>query len=181
VESQPVAAYVRTQGIIAAVINMVFNPLISWLLNRGMESMPLAVCSGILVDAAATSVILSLLVSLFVTAGVRRDVTAGRVETGGELSGEGRLLSRLPRKAWVLGLAIGSGVALLLVPFIYGLFRLIGVAGLRFGNFVLFKAVYTALMGFIVTRWVVLRQLPCEAAARQGVSRAPGGSRTSEK
>ncbi|MDD5557285.1 MAG: hypothetical protein PHN82_08555 [bacterium] len=157
--TQPVRVYIRAQGIIAAVINMALNPLISWARNPRMEYMSLAGDNGILVDAAATAVILSLLVSLFVTAGVRREVKAGRLAAASGPTGGGGLLPRLPRAAWALGLAIGLLVALAIVPFILGLFRLAALPGLPFRKFVLLKAAATALLGYAVTRWVIIRQL----------------------
>ncbi|MEI6632230.1 MAG: hypothetical protein WCP22_00265 [Chlamydiota bacterium] len=153
---QSVAVYVRRQGASAAVINMALNPALAWVGNRGMRFMPLR---SIVSDAAVTSVVLSLLVALFVTSGVHRDLKAGRVRAVSGFSREGRLLSRLPGHSWALGLMLGFGIAFVLAPLTCGLFHLAGIPGLCFARFALFKAVYTGLLGFVVTRWVILRQL----------------------
>lgn len=158
-----VDAYIRTQGISAAVINMALNPLLAWLVNPGMEYMTLTGDRSIVIDAAVTSVVLSLLVSLCATAAVRRYAKTGDMEFAGGSSVEGRLLSRLPRRAWALGLVLGSGVALVLVVLIVALFRLRGVQGLTFARYAIFKAAYTGLLGYVVTRWVLIRQLPLAA------------------
>jgi len=156
---QSVKIYIRTQGITAAIINAVLNPVLAWLVNRKMEFIPLSGGHSIVTDTAVTSVLLSLLVALFVTSGVHRDLKAGRVTATSGFSRKGRLLSRLPSQAWALGLVIGFGIAFVLIPLTLGLFHLIGVTGLSFVGFALFKAVYTGLLGFVVTRWVILRQL----------------------
>ena len=160
---QSVNTYIRTQGIIAAVVNMALNPLLAWLFNPRMKYMTLAGDHSIIIDAAVTSVVLSLLVSLFVTAAVRRDTKTGGIDFAGGLSEEGRLLSRLHRRAWALGLVLGSGVALVLVVLIFTLSRLLGVQGVTFVRYVMFKAAYTGLLGYVVTRWVLIRQLPLAA------------------
>jgi hypothetical protein len=156
---QPVEAFIRTQGIICAVINMALNPVVAWLGNRQMNFMPLAGGGGIVVDTAVTSIVLSLLVALFTAAGVRRALENGHLKTTAGSPRAGRLLSRLPRQAWILGLLLGLGVACVLAPLTFGLFQAIGVLGLSFPRFALFKAIYTAPLGFVLTRWVILRQL----------------------
>jgi hypothetical protein len=156
---QPVNAYIRSQGIACAVINMVLNPVIAWLGNRQMDFMPLAGGGSIVVDTAITSIVLSLLVALFTAAGVRRELQAGRLSVTKGSPRAGLLLSHLPKKAWALGLLLGLGVALVFTPFTFGLFSFLGFSGLPFLGFALFKAVYTPLLGFVVTRWVILRQL----------------------
>ena len=156
---QPVDSYIRTQGMTCAVINAVLNPVVAWLGNRQMDFMPLWGRNSIVVDTAVTSIVLSLLVALFVTAGVYRDLKAGRVGGTNGFSWKGRLLSRLPSQAWALGLMFGFSIAIVLTPLTLGLFHLIGITGLSFAAFALFKTVYTGLLAFVVTRWVILRQL----------------------
>jgi hypothetical protein len=160
---QSVKSYIRTQGINAAIINAVLNPVLNpvlaWLGNRKMEFMPLSGGHSIVIDTAVTSVLLSLLVALFVTSGVHRDLKAGRVTATNGFSRKGRLLSRLPSQAWALGLILGFGIAIVLAPLTLAVFHLLGIPGLSFAGFALFKAVYTALLAFVVTRWVIFRQL----------------------
>src|SRR5512139_2404002 len=156
---QPVDSYIRTQGMSCAVINAVLNPVVAWLGNRQMGFMPLWGGNSIVVDTAVTSIVLSLLVAVFVTSGVRRDFKAGRVRGTNGFSRKGRLLSRLPSEAWALGLMFGFSIAIVLTPLTLGLFHLIGITGLSFVTFALFKAVYTGVLAFVVTRWVIFRQL----------------------
>jgi uncharacterized membrane protein YhdT len=156
---QSVNAFIRTQGITCAIINIVLNPVIAWLGNRQMNFMPLSGGNSIVIDTAVTSVVLSLLVALFTASGTRQALHAGRLLVSNSFPRAGGLLSHLPKEAWALGLLIGFVVACLFTPLIYGLFHAFGLSGLPFAWFALFKAVYTGPMGFLVTRWVVLRQL----------------------
>lgn len=64
------------------------------------------------------------------------------------------LLARLPRAPWALGLALGVGAACLLVPLTWALFP----APVPFAGMALYKACYTATLGYLVTRGVILRQ-----------------------
>lgn len=111
------------------------------------------------VDTAVTSVVLTLLVTLFTTSGVRQALQTGRVRATEGFPRAGRLLSQLPRRAWSLGLLLGLGIACVLTPLTFGLFNALGFSGLPLAWFALFKAMYTGPLGFVVTRWVILRQL----------------------
>jgi hypothetical protein len=156
---QPVDSYIRTQGISCAVINMVINPVVAWLGNRQMDFTPLAGGNSIVVDTAITCIVLSLLVALFTASGVRQALLAGSLKTTNGSPRAGRLLSHLPKPAWALGLLLGLGVACVFTPLSFGVFYILGFSGLPFAWFALFKAIYTAPLGFIVSRWVILRQL----------------------
>jgi hypothetical protein len=156
---QPVDSYIRTQGIICAAINMVLNPVVAWLLNRQMDFTPLAGGGSIVVDTAITSIVLSLLVALFTASGVRKALQTGQIQITEGSPRAGRLLLHLPKKAWALGLLLGLSLACVLAPLTFGLFHALGYSGLHFAGFALFKAIYTPLLGFVVTRWVILRQL----------------------
>jgi hypothetical protein len=154
-----VRVYIRSQGIGAAVGNIVLNPAFAWLSNREMAFTPLTGGGSIIVDTAITSVIMPLVVALFVASGTRREIAAGRIGTFDGCSPGFRLLSWLPRQGWALGLSIGGGVALVVTPLFFILFSVLGIVGLPFVGFALFKAVWTPLVAFVVARWVVLRQL----------------------
>jgi hypothetical protein len=158
---QRVPSYIRSQGVACAVINAVLNPAIAWLGNRQMAFVPLTGENSIVVDTAVTSTVLSLLVSLFVTPAARRDLRAGQISWSDAVPWEGRVLSRLPVQAWSLGLLIGIVAAVILTPLIFGVFRMAGFSGLPFAAFALLKAAYTPALGYLVTRWVILRQVTC--------------------
>ena len=157
--SEAVRSYIRSTGIGAAVPNMVINPAIAWVMNRDMEFVPLTGDNSVIVDTAITSVVLTLIVTLFIASGTRRDIEAGRITGSEGFPRAGGLLSWLPRQGWALGLIIGVGAALVITPLTLGFFHLLGVAGLPFAGFAVFKAVYTPVLAFVVARWVVLRQL----------------------
>jgi hypothetical protein len=156
---EAVSAFIRSQGIGAAVGNILLNPAFVWLGNRELAFTPLTGGGSIIVDTAITSVIMSLVVTLFVASGTRREIEAGRIANADGFSSGWNLLSWLPREGWALGLTIGVVAALVLTPLTFILFSLLGVAGLPFVGFALFKAVWTPLVAIVVVRWVVLRQL----------------------
>ena len=88
--TQPLGAYVRTQAAVCAALNALLNPLAAWFGNRQAEFVPLAGAGGIVVDTAATSIILEFLVTVFTAANVRGALKKGRLaaEDGGVLLGE---------------------------------------------------------------------------------------------
>jgi hypothetical protein len=162
---QSVRSYIRAQGASSAVINAVLNPAISWLGNRQMNFVPL---SGIAVDTLITCIVMSLLVSLFVTPPAQRQFGAGRLTgSNADVVGSG-ILAHFPTKAWSLGLLIGIIVAAIVTPLMFAAFRMFGSPGLSFVGFIILKALYTAVLGFVVTRWVILRQmLHCRARSAE--------------
>jgi hypothetical protein len=111
-------SYICRKGTVAAIINVVINPVIAWLVNR-RDFVPLLGANSIVVDVAVTSVALSLLVAFFVTRVVRHDLHAGHITFAKELAPAGFLISRLPDRAWSLGLSIGIAAALTLTPLIF--------------------------------------------------------------
>ena len=149
-------AYILLQATICALINMIVNPLVSWIGNRAMQFTPL---TGILVDMAITCLIMSTLIALFTVSSVRRDIKAGKIRAEDGAPRAAGLLSRLPRSWWALGLLLGAGFAVVLVSLTCGVAAILGLTGLTFGWLVLLKIVYTGAVAFVVTRWLILRQL----------------------
>jgi hypothetical protein len=157
--TQPVRSYIHAQAVACAVINAVLNPAIAWLGNRRMAFVPLSGGNSFIVDTAVTSIVLSLLVSLFVTPAAHREFRAGRLTGSDTVFWESGVLAHLPSKAWSFGLLMGVVAAAVITPLMFGMFRVLGSAGLSFAGFVILKAVYTGALGFVVTRWVILRQM----------------------
>lgn len=157
--SSTFGAYVRRQSRIAGLVNVVLNPLLAWLAYRRVDFLPLWAGRGVVVDLAVTSVILSLLVALFMTNGLRRDLGAGRVVPPADGPRAGPVLARLPGGAWSLGLLLGvtaAGVAVAAC----GLLHALGESGVPLSVYLLAKAVYCGVLGYVVARWVLLRRLP---------------------
>ncbi len=153
---QAVKAYIFVQATICALINMIVNPLVSWIGNRDMRFTPL---TGILIDTTITCLVMSTLIALFTISGVRRDIKAGRIRADDRVVRAAGPLSCLPRSWWALGPLLGAGFAVVLVPVTCGVAALLGLPGLTFGWLVLLKIVYTGAVAFAVTRWLILRQL----------------------
>jgi hypothetical protein len=156
---QTVKAYILALASICAIINMIVNPLVSWIGNRAMRFTPL---TGILVDMAITCLVMSTLIALFTIPGVRRDIKAGKIRADDRAVRAAGLLSHLPRSWWALGLLLGAGFAVVLVPVTCGVAVILGLPGLTFGWLVLLKIVYTGAVAFAVTRWLILRQLEAD-------------------
>jgi hypothetical protein len=154
----PAAAYVRNQATAAALVNVVLNPLIEWVLNGEKGFQPFWGSAGVVFNVALTSIILSVLVALFAARGVRHELAAGRIATGDKAVRAPRLPSRLPGRAGWLGLLLGIGAAAV-VATAFWLLHLVGVSGLSIGGLLILKAVYCGVLAFVVARWTILRQL----------------------
>jgi hypothetical protein len=147
-------SYLRVQAIISALINMAVNPVITWLLNRGMQPVTLP---SILIDMAITCLVMSTAIGLFVSLGARRAITTGSLAVDDKATGSG-LLDRLPVRPALLGIVLGVGCATLLVPLTWVVFVQLRWSELAFWALILLKILYTGAAAFLVTRWVILRQ-----------------------
>ena len=154
--AQSVENFIRKTGMIAGSCNIVLNSLFSWLGNRAMEDTSPGLVA---VDAAITCVIMSLLMTLFISADTRRILKAGILQPSASHSRAGILLLRLPVHPWKLGMVLGLAVALVIASCLAGLASLFGVASFSFFTFIALKAVYSLLLSFVVARCVILRQL----------------------
>ncbi len=152
---QTSSSYIRVQATISALINMVVNPAITWLLNREMQP---AALTSILIDMTVTCLVMSTAIALFVSPGARRVVTTGSLEIDHKALGSG-LLTRLPVRSAMLGLTLGVGCATLLVSLTLAIFTLLGWSEIRFWELMLFKILYTGATAFVVTGWIIQRQL----------------------
>lgn len=152
-------SYIRTQAASSAVINMIVNPAISWLGSRDMQAIPL---TGVAIDMTITCLVMSTLIALFITLGLKRALKSGNIKADNAASSTG-VLSRLPRSWWILGPTLGLGFAIVLVPLSLGLFTLFGLSELPFWGLVILKILYPGTVAFAVTKWVILRQLQAAA------------------
>ncbi len=113
---------------------MAINPFLAWLGNREMEGMAVFWDRSIVIDTAITSIIASLLVTLFTSSGVQRDLKAGRVAVPEDSARTKSILFRLPHSAWTLGLILGVGIAIVLVALTLAVFHLFSITEIPFGG-----------------------------------------------
>ena len=154
--AQPVESFIRKAGLMAGSCNIVLNSIFSWLGNMSRADVQQGSAA---VDTVITSMVMSLLMTLFISADTKRALKAGTIALSVPDHGTGRLLRRLPARPWKLGLLLGLGVALVLTSCMMGIFFLFGVTALSFFAFLSIKVVYSMLLGYAVARWVILRQL----------------------
>jgi hypothetical protein len=146
--------YVRNQAVAAGLVNLVLNPAIEWVLNRGKGFQPLWGSDGVVVNMAVTSVILSALVASFAARGVHHELARGRIS----MVPAPRALLRLPTRASRLGLLLGVGAAVA-VTVVFWLLHVAGGSGLSFAALLALKAGYCGALGFLVARVTMLRLL----------------------
>lgn len=148
-------SYVRVQATVAGLVNVVVNPAIDWFSSRHKGSQPLWAPDGLVINFVSTSLILSVLVAVFTGFGARHEQRTGRLE--GSASAP-RWLARLTPRPWLLGLIFGAAAAALAVRASWVL-HIAGVSTVSLGWLMAVKAVYCGVLGFVVARWVILREL----------------------
>jgi hypothetical protein len=148
-------SYLHKQAMTAALINMVVNPLLVFLINRNVESVAFP---GILVDTIITSIVMTWLVTVFSAADINRQLRAGRFKDE-NLPAPGPVLSRLPRRGALLGTVLFICAILVMVTLTVSVFSILGITELSVGRLALFKIVYTGPVAYVVARLAIIRQL----------------------
>ena len=149
---QDLTSYARTQATAAAVINMVVNPLLSWLGNLDRAVTPVASLS---VSVAITCLVMATLIAFFLASGTRKALSTGKVRPGP--SAGSAVLGHLPRSWFALGVSLGLLSALVLVPLTSALFMLLGLEELPFWAVLVFQVVYTPVLAYLLSVVVIRR------------------------
>ncbi|HII02146.1 TPA: hypothetical protein HA351_11045 [Methanosarcinaceae archaeon] len=148
-------SYIQKQALAAALINMVVNPLLAFLINRNVDTVAL---SGILVDTIITSIVMTWLVTVFSAADINRQLRAGHFKDE-NLPQPGPILSRLSRRGALLGTVLFSCTVLIMVTLTVSMFSLFGIAELSVDRLALFKVIYTGPIAYVVAVLAIIRQL----------------------
>ncbi len=137
------------QGAIPTLFNLVLNGFIAWLLFRSAAAVPLWGESSVGVDLLATGFMLPFLTCVIVSSLVGRHVRSGKVPP--------LLMGQLPHSRWfqrsvsTRGLLLGAvGVLLGAVPIVWAL-SLGQSQPFSVPSFVLFKAVWSAMLALVFT------------------------------
>ena len=150
------------QGIGAGIINLVLNAPIAWLLFRGMEVVPLWGQQSIAGDTIGTAFVLPFLTALIASTVVRSQVRSGYVPAAA-LSATSAL-RLLPRSLAARGAVLGLiAIVLTGLPTAVAL-DVAGVGEMAFGDFVMFKAAFAAVLGALVTP-IIARAALADATA----------------
>lgn len=149
-----IVAYVRRQALGAGAVNVVVNPALEWVLNRTRGFQPIFGANGVAANLAVTSIILSVLVTLFASRAVRRALAAGQIMG----RSAPRWLALLPRRPGWLGALTGCVAATIVVVALWLLDRS-GVTGLTFAGLLAVKAGYCGVLAYVVARLAMCRVL----------------------
>ena len=137
------------QGAVPTAFNFVINGFIAWALFRSAAAVPLWGESSVGVDLLITAFLLPFLTCVIVSALVARQVRSGKVPP--LPSGQLPLSRWFQRSALMRGLLLGAaGVLFCGVPVVWAL-SLGQAQPIAVTSFVAFKAVWAAMLAFMVT------------------------------
>jgi hypothetical protein len=148
------------QGLGSIFVNLGLNAGIAWALFGGVGSVPLWGAQSIAGDTIGTCLLLPLLTTLIVSALTHRAIRTGRLDalSAVSLPLAGRPLAR--------GVVLSLASVALVAPLAIGGFVLARTPELSFGDFVLFKATFAALLGLPITPLVAWAALADARAVR---------------
>ncbi len=148
-------SYIQKQALAAALINMVVNPILAFVINRNVDSVGL---SGIIIDTIITSIVMTWLVTFFSAADINRKLRAGHFKNE-NLPHPGSIMSRLPRQGVLLGAVLFIFTVLIMMILTVSISSLFGITELSIERLALFKAIYTSSVAYFTARLAILRQL----------------------
>jgi Fe2+ transport system protein B len=137
------------QGVGPTIFNFVLNAGIAWLMFRSAATVPMWGQSSIAGDTIATAFLLPFLTCLIVGKVVAHQVGQGRVRA---LPDRDLPASSLAfRKSYQKGLLLGvASVIVTAIPLVWALSQL-GPSELARNHFILFKSIFAAILGGLVT------------------------------
>ena len=144
---------VLDEGVGSVVVNLIINGIIAILMFRGASTVPLWGQQSIAGDTIGTTFFLPLFTSLIATPLARGQVRAGRFPA---VEGTPFGLQWMPRRALWRGALLGVICVILVAPPTLAVLTHLGVTQQSFWGFVVFKALFAAALGVVVTPLIAL-------------------------
>jgi len=139
--------YIKTEAIISAIINFIINGMIAFLIYHKVVYVTLDIIS-IFIDLLLTCLLIFIISTLFCQASLKRTKTLGLFKSN---SGLIHKLSSLFKNPLLYGLVLGTLTAIILSLLISLLSAILSVYSIPFEWYVVFKAIFTALLGGGIT------------------------------
>jgi len=146
----------------SVVVNLLINGLIAYLMFRGADRVPLWGQQSIAGDTIGTTFFLPLITCLIVTPLARGQVRSGRLAP---LAGTPLGLGWMPERALWRGAVLGVICAAIVAPPALATLMRLGVTQQSFWHFVVFKAVFAAALGAVVTPLIALWAITANGAS----------------
>lgn len=115
----------------------------AWFMYRGAGMISM---TEIVVDSSASAFVLSALAAFYAEWGVKRGVASGAVSPSAS-----EKKSTFSGRPLLLGLVLGAAAAAVFIPSLVVLFRLFGLEGQTFAQYMGFKLVCASSLGFLMT------------------------------
>lgn len=157
------ARYIRTETIVAMVLNAIVGAVFVWLMFGGQSAIGLWGQDGLAFDLLPTVFMITLMTTIALTLITRARMRKGAVPP---MTGASRLPRLLPLRAVLL--AVAAVVAI--VPVSVFLLWAIWSGPWSYGAVMAFKVAFSVLLGLLVTPPIL------RAALRDGVSPVSGGA-----
>lgn len=143
--------YVRTEMIVAAIINAVLSIVFTLIVFGGKQMVPVGGRSGLIVDAAPQTLTIAMMSMLVPTLLTRKRVACGRIAP---LPGP----SRWPSNVLIRSMLIAV-VAVTIALVLHRTFMPLAGSSWPFSPTVIFKATYGAILGAAISGYAVVKAL----------------------
>ncbi len=141
--SEETKKYVWSQINVNFAINLVLNGVLAWLLNSSKEVIPMA---DILFDLTVTTLLIVFIVCVLSCAGTSKAIADGKLVSNGWQPSLG-IIKRWSsiRNLW-RSVLLAILMTLVLIPLLYGIFSLLGIAGISVIGYMIFKAIFAGVI-----------------------------------
>jgi len=143
----------------AAIVNALINAGFGWLAMLERHTLPVWGSPGVAVDTVFTAYGVAFGTVLFVTSQARNDMFAGKAYPADPTGALGRLVYGLPRRLLRRGVVLGVACVVTFVPLPLLAIAYVGVPELPAGQFIAFKAAFSAVVGAAVTPLIALQAM----------------------
>ena len=158
------------QGGSSAVFNVLINGGIAWSLFKGEATIPvLGNNPSVVFDGALTLFLLGVLLTAIVTPLARRAAVKKPELRPARPRAETAVLKWLPNSFLLRCLSLGAVITAVLLPLFLIIFSVLGVESLSPVEYVIFKGIYTGIVGGVLAIVVVWAAL-CDVAEEHGTA-----------
>lgn len=141
------------------IINGIINAIVFYALHKS-EPDAIFMTTDIVIDLAATSLILGFILSLIVLPLTNKDVNSGKI-TKQEVTN--KIVGFLPKNKWTLALAVGAVTMVVITIVTWALVMILSLSPLTVKTMGIFKGIMCSIAGMVAGYLTIMKAVSVES------------------